>query len=103
MTWMSARKTTIQDPHMFVYIALLMATLIGYKSLTFFFSFFVCTLYKPSLNELFNTDYRESSIGTMHHRNSKLFFHPAKVDSSKDKKISDYKPVSVSQSKNLLD
>ena len=38
-----------------------------------------------------------------HHRNSKLFFHPAKFDNFKDEKISDYKTVSVAQSKNLLD
>ncbi len=61
------------------------------------------------LNELFNTDYREWSIPYseillyLHHRNYKLFFHPAKVDNSKDEKISDYKTASVSQSKNLLD
>ena len=39
----------------------------------------------------------------LHDRNSKLFFHPAKFDIFKDQKISDYKTVSVSQSKNLLD
>ena len=39
----------------------------------------------------------------LHHRNSKLFFHPEKFDIFKDEKISDYKTVSVSQSKNLLD
>ena len=39
----------------------------------------------------------------LHHRNSKLFFHPAKFDNFKDEKISDFKTVSVSQSKNLLD
>ena len=27
----------------------------------------------------------------MHHRNSKLFFHPAKFDNFRDEKISDYK------------
>ena len=37
------------------------------------------------------------------HRNSKLFFHPAKFDNFKDEKISECKTVSVSQSKNLLD
>ena len=39
----------------------------------------------------------------LHHRNSKLFFHPAKFDSFKDEAISAFKTVSVSQSKNLLD
>jgi hypothetical protein len=39
----------------------------------------------------------------LHHRNSKLFFHPAKFDNFKDEKISGYKTVSVAQSKNLLD
>ena len=39
----------------------------------------------------------------LHHRNSKIFFHPAKFDNFKDEKISDFKTVSVSQSKNLLD
>ena len=32
----------------------------------------------------------------------RLFFHPAKFDNVKDEKISDYKTVSVAQSKNLL-
>ena len=39
----------------------------------------------------------------LHHKNSKLFFHPAKFDNFKDEKISDFKSVSVSQGKNLLD
>ena len=39
----------------------------------------------------------------LHHRDSKIFFHPAKFDNFKDEKISDFKTVSVSQSKNLLD
>ena len=39
----------------------------------------------------------------LHHRNSKLFFHPAKFEKFKDEKISDYNTVSVAQSKNLLD
>ena len=39
----------------------------------------------------------------LRHRNSKLFFHPAKFDNFKHEKISDFKTVSVSQSKNLLD
>jgi len=39
----------------------------------------------------------------LHHRNSKLLFHPAKFDNFKDEKISDYKTVFVAQSKNLLD
>ena len=33
----------------------------------------------------------------------RLFFHPAKFDNFKDKKITDYKIVSVAQSKNLQD
>ena len=36
----------------------------------------------------------------LHHRNSKLFFHPAEFDKFKDKTISESKTVSVSQSKN---
>jgi hypothetical protein len=39
----------------------------------------------------------------LHHRNSKLFFHAAKIDDLKDDKISDFKTVSVLQSINLLD
>ena len=39
----------------------------------------------------------------LHYRNSKLFFQPAKFDNFKDEKISDFKTVSVSQRKNLLD
>ena len=39
----------------------------------------------------------------LHHRNSKIFFRPAKFDNFKDEKISAFKTVSVSQSKNLLD
>jgi hypothetical protein len=38
----------------------------------------------------------------LHHRDSKIFFHPAKFDNFKDEKISDFKTVSVSQSKNWL-
>ena len=33
----------------------------------------------------------------------RLYFHPAKVDNFKDEKMSDYKSVSVAQSKTLLD
>ena len=33
----------------------------------------------------------------------KICFHPAKFDNFKDEKISDFKTVSVSQRKNLLD
>ena len=36
-------------------------------------------------------------------RENKIFFHPAKFDNFKDEKISDFKTVSVSQRKNLLD
>ena len=39
----------------------------------------------------------------LHHINFKIFFHPAKFDNFKDEKISDFKTVSVSQRKNLLD
>ena len=35
-----------------------------------------------------------------HHRDSKIFFHPEKFDDFKDKKISDFKTVSVSQREN---
>ena len=37
-----------------------------------------------------------------HHRNSKLFFHPAKFDNIKDEKISDYKTVHMSYTKQKL-
>ena len=33
----------------------------------------------------------------------RIFFHPAKFDNFKDERISDYKTVSVAQSKNMLD
>ena len=36
----------------------------------------------------------------LHHRDSKIFFHPAKFDNFKDEKISAFKTVSVSKSKN---
>ena len=39
----------------------------------------------------------------LHLKRKKDFFHPAKFDNFKDEKISDFKTVSVSQSKNLLD
>ena len=39
----------------------------------------------------------------LHHINFKIFFHSAKFDNFKDEKISDFKTVSVSQRKNLLD
>ena len=57
---------------------------------------FVCSM--PSI--------RDGVLGMLlylHRRNSKLFFHPAKFDNFKDEKISDFKTVSVSQRKNLLD
>ena len=37
----------------------------------------------------------------LHHRNSKLFFHPAKFDNFKDEIISENKTVSVPQSQIL--
>ena len=46
---------------------------------------------------------RSGMLLYLHHRNSKLFLHPAKFDNFKDEKISDFKTVSVSQSKNVLD
>ena len=39
----------------------------------------------------------------LHHKDFKIFFHPAKFNNFKDEKISDFKTVSVSESKNLLD
>ena len=39
----------------------------------------------------------------LHHKDFKIFFHPAKFDNFRDEKISDFKTVSVSQRKNLLD
>ena len=44
---------------------------------------------------------RSGMLLYLHHINFKIFFHPAKFD--KDEKISDFKTVSVSQRKNLLD
>ena len=38
----------------------------------------------------------------LHHRYSKIFFHPAKFDNFKDEKILNFKTVSLSQRKNLL-
>ena len=46
---------------------------------------------------------RSGMLLYLHHINFKIFFHPAKFDNFKDEKISDFKTVSVSQSKNLLD
>ena len=37
----------------------------------------------------------------LHHKNFKIFFHPAKFDTFKDEIISDYKTVSVPQSQIL--
>ena len=46
---------------------------------------------------------RSGMLLYLHHRDSKIYFHPAKFDNFKDEKISDFKTVSVSQRKNLLD
>ena len=46
---------------------------------------------------------RSGMLLYLHHRDPKIFFHPAKFDNFKDEKISDFKTVSVSQRKNLLD
>ena len=46
---------------------------------------------------------RSGMLLYLHHRDSKICFHPAKFDNFKDEKISDFKTVSVSQRKNLLD
>ena len=46
---------------------------------------------------------RSGMLLYLHHINFKIFFHPAKFDNFKDETISDFKNVSVSQSKNLLD
>ena len=45
---------------------------------------------------------RSGMLFYLHHINSKIFFHPAKFDNFKDEKISSFKTVSVSPSKNLL-
>ena len=42
---------------------------------------------------------RSGMLLNLHHRDSKIFFHPAKFDNFKDEKISDFKTVSVSQRK----
>jgi len=70
-------------------------------------------------NWIVSTDLKEQNIGFppsisnrvlcsgmllyLHHRNSKLFSHPAKFDNFKDEPLKPFKTVSVSQSKNLLD
>ena len=69
--------------------------------------------FKPSLEvpqdvfgsslSLRNRVFCSGMLLNLHHRNSKIFFHPAKFDNFKDEKISAFKTVSVSQSKNLLD
>ena len=46
---------------------------------------------------------RSGMLLYLHHINFKIFFHPAKFDNFKDEKISDFKTVSASQRKNLLD
>ena len=46
---------------------------------------------------------RSGMLLYLHHINFKIFFHPTKFDNFKDEKISDFKTVSVSQRKNLLD
>ena len=46
---------------------------------------------------------RSGMLLYLHHINFKIFFHSAKFDNFKDEKISDFKTVSVSQRKNLLD
>ena len=46
---------------------------------------------------------RSGMLLYLHHRDFKIFFHPAKFDNFKDEKISDFKTVSVLQRKNLLD
>ena len=46
---------------------------------------------------------RNGMLLYLHHRDSKIFFHPAKFDNFKDEKILDFETVSVSQRKNLLD
>ena len=46
---------------------------------------------------------RSGMLLYLHHIDFKIFFHPAKFDNFKDEKISDFKTVSVSQRKNLLD
>ena len=46
---------------------------------------------------------RSGMVLYLHQRDSKIFFHPAKFDNFKDEKILDFKNVSVSQRKNLLD
>ena len=56
--------------------------------------------YDPSIR---NGVLRSEMLLYLHHRDSKIFFHPAKFDNFKDEKILDFKTVSVSQRKNLLD
>ena len=42
---------------------------------------------------------RSGMLLYLHHRDSKIFFHPPKFDNFKDEKILDFKTVSVSQRK----
>ena len=61
---------------------------------------FLALAHKPSIRD---GVLRSGMLLYLHHRDFKIFFHPAKFDNFKDEKISDFKTVSVSQSKNLLD
>ena len=50
-----------------------------------------------------NWELRSGMLLYLHLISNKIFSHPAKFDNFKDEKISDFKIVSVSQRKNLLD
>ena len=68
------------------------------------FTFYQKTNEKKSINPSIRDGVlRSGMLLYLHHRDSKIFFHPAKFDTFKDEKISDFKTVSVSQRKNLLD
>ena len=70
-----------------------------------YFIFFQIHLIRPYdlLPSIRDGVLRSGMLLYLHHRDSKIFFHPAKLDNFKDEKISDFKTVSVSQRKNLLD
>ena len=72
--------------------------IVGTRHFDHFFFYLFC--FSPSIRD---GVLRSGMLLYLHHRDSKIFFHPAKFDNFKDEKISDFKTVSVSQRKNLLD
>ena len=64
---------------------------------------FICILWVHSKPSIRDGVLRSGMLLYLHHKRFRIFFHPAKFDNFKDEKISDFKTVSVSQRKNLLD